>query len=518
MNILTWSASGSLAINALTVATNAPEGRQVAQAVVSRLWGGWGIFNVASPGSYQTIALDYSDYAGGALRFWLQSQDELEVQIEYLTADGHASDVKVTQVIPSTGGVWKEIVVPLSSFPSFPAVQTGLNLGQIIGPFLISTSSTSGATTASKSFEVDDVRWTKPLAGVAVYPSSSRLNPGQHRQFTIEGVSSNGEPVYVYGNFSTSAGLGVLSSVSAAGGMSSVLQGGQTSGSLFVMATNPPGTISGSASVTLTAANLQREFGVVSDTRTNLTLDTDSEMVVFFGGAGVTAPLITSDISDFVEGSFSVMTTVNLTGADAYAGWSIQISTNAPPSTTNTVDMSDFYDGVLRFSLKAPAALSGAMTVGVRSANVLAGTELSQVSLNNYATFDNQWHGVAVPISAFAGSRPWADLARMQDLFTIAANGNVGSQNFHVDNARWDSGITKANSGLRVTQAIAASPDFRLTVSGPPGLAYAIEPSSNLTTWTNLLYEGVLDATPFVFVHSNALHSAKAFYRLVGFP
>jgi hypothetical protein len=408
-------------------------------------------------------------------------------------------------------------VVPLSSFPSFPALQTGLNLGQIIGPFIIGTSSTSGTPTASKTFAVDYVRWTKPLAGVVVYPSSSRLNPGQHRQFTIEGVSSNGERVYVEGTFSTRTRLGVWSPSSTGGAMSSVLQGGTTGGSLFATATNPPRTISRSANVAVTTANLQREFGVVSDTRTNLTLDTDSKMVVFYGGAGVTNPLTANDYGNFVEGSSSVMTTVNLPGADAYAGWSIQISTNAPSGATNIVDMSDFYDVPLRFSLKAPPTLSGAITVRIRSANVVAGTELSKVVLTNTALFDNQWHDVAVPISAFAGLRPWADLARMQNLFTITVTGNVGTQTFHIDNVRWDTGITKANSGVRIAQAVAASPDFQLTVSGPAGLAYAIQASPNLTTWTNV-YAGVLDATPFVFLHSNAMHSARSFYRLASFP
>ncbi|PWU19834.1 MAG: hypothetical protein C5B50_05240 [Verrucomicrobia bacterium] len=516
MDIYYWSATGGPVINATVSATNAPEGRLVAQAVVSTHWGGWGIFNVASNNPSQTVAVDYSDYAGGALRFWLWSQDELEVQIEYLTGDGSAQDQKVTQVIPSTQGQWSEIVIPFDAFPSYPTFPGGLNLQQIIGPFLISTSTGSGATTAPKNWYVDDARVTKPFSQLAIHPPITQVNPGQHRQFTIEGVSSNGEPVLVYGGFSVSTNVGGLNVSAPSLASSSVLTANHTSGSITVMATNATSPVTATANVQITSANLQREFGVVSDTRTNLNLDVDSKLLAFFGGSASSAPVITNNIYDRVEGFSSVQTTVNQISADSFSGWTVQWGL-AGSADTNTTDMSWFYDGFIRFALKAPAALQTNFVVGIRSGNVPASTELSKVPLAGYATFDNQWHEVAIPIKIFAGSRPWADLSRTKNFFTITVVGNTGQQTFLIDNVRWDTGINATNAGLRIVNAFRQGADFHLNFAGPPGFAFTLQSTTNFSSWTNILQD-VLSDSPYSFVHSNALRNARTLYRLLGTP
>jgi hypothetical protein len=512
MNIFTWTANGSLAINAESPTNNAPEGLNVATATVPSLWGGWGIFNVVAGGSYTTTMVDYSDYTGGSVRFWLNSQNELEFQIEYLTGDGFFTDSKVTQVLPATAGLWQEIVIPLDSLSS--SDPTGLCLTNIVGPFLLSTSDNSGATGASKTYLVDDVRWTKPLAGLAVYPTNTSLNPGQHRLFTIEGVSREGEPILVYAPFSASASVGNLVASSGAAGLSTsaVLAGGPSSGSVTAVSTNPSPNTVGTATVAATQQNLQQEFGVLGEGRTNVAIHVNAQLLAFSGG-GASNPAITNSTPDTSYDTKSFLTTVVLKTAGSYAGWSVQLGTNSP--STNTVDMSAYYDGNLRFSLLAPAALASAITVGMRSANVQPGNALSVVNLTtNYATFDTNWHEVVIPISVFAGARPWADLSRMQDLFTISVSGAVGTQTFLIDNVRWETGITDTNSGLQFTLPTRAGENLQLTLLGPPGLAANVEFSTNAIHWMPL-FDGllVLNSDGLQVTHTNAVSLTNVFYH-----
>ncbi len=514
LNILTWSANGSLAINAQSPTDNAPEGLTVATATVPNLWGGWGIFNVVADGSYTTRMADYSDYSGGSVRFWLNSEDELEFQIEYLTGDGLFTDSKVTQILPATGGVWQEVVIPLNSFPLSSDVPTGLCLTNIVGPFLLSTSDSGGATFAPKTFLVDDVRWTKPLAALMVYPTNTLLNPGQHRLFTVEGVSRKGEPILVYAPFSASTGLGNLVQFSGAAGLSTsaVLEGGRSSGLVTAVAINPSKSISGATMANISQKNLQREFGVLDGGRTNVVIHVNAQLLAFSGG-GASNPAITNSTPDASYDTKSIRTTVNLKSSGSYAGWSVQLGTNSP--STNTADMSAYYDGNLRFSLLAPAALASAITVGVRSANIQPGKALSIVHINtNYATFDTNWHEVVIPISVFAGARPWADLSRMQDLFSISVSGAVGTETFLVDNVRWETGITDANSGLQFTFPKRAGENLQLTLLGPPGLAANVEYSADARTWAPL-FDGlrVLNADGLLLMHTNAVSLTNVFYH-----
>jgi len=119
MDIYIWSANNQTnVVNAHYVTTNAPEGREVAETKIETRWGGWGIFNVLTNDATQTTPLDCSDYEGGALRFWLKSQDELQVEIEYLYHEAALLHGKVGRTIPSTTNNWVEIVIPLNEFPA----------------------------------------------------------------------------------------------------------------------------------------------------------------------------------------------------------------------------------------------------------------------------------------------------------------------------------------------------------------------------------------------------------------
>lgn len=437
-DIYIWSANNKTnLVDALSQENDAPEGKQVAKTVVDKLWGGWGIFNVITNDTSRTVPLDCSDYEGGALRFWLKSQHELLVQIEYVYGDAPSFHGKVGKNIPSTDNHWVEVVIPLSDFPRYPASASGLNLRQIIGPFLITTSSTASNTAESKTWYVDHVRWTKPVARLAVFPPKVRVNPGMHRQFTVEGLSSSGETVIVNAAFSTPREVGTLLPAAPTVALGSVLTANQTSGNVTATFTNPPTRLSATAVVEVTQDDLNRQFGLLSDTRTSLDLSTNSKLLTFYGGPNTDSPKVTNHW-DSVEGTNCVKTTVYHLTTTGYSGWTVIWGTNSLLET-ETKDMSDFYDGALRFWLKAPHGLQSKLQVGIRSGNVPAGSEASKVSLDDYATFDNRWHEVSVPIKVFAGSCPLADLSRLRCFFTIAVVGKTsGEETFLVDDVRWD--------------------------------------------------------------------------------
>jgi hypothetical protein len=107
-----------------------PEGTMCFQTVCSS-WAGWGVFY---PGS----SVDLSSYS--YLKFWVKSDITLKVEIE------GPQGTKSSQYISSTGSVWQEFVLPISSF-------TGIDLTQVYSPFMITAESPT-------TFYVDYVRWT----------------------------------------------------------------------------------------------------------------------------------------------------------------------------------------------------------------------------------------------------------------------------------------------------------------------------------------------------------------------
>ena len=109
-----------------------PEGVKCFQTI-SYLWAGWGVFHTSG-------VKDLSSYSSGYLKFWVKSNVSLKVEIE---GPQYTSSY---QYIASTGGVWQEFALPISSFP-------GINLTQVYCPFRI----TSDYPT---TFYVDFVRWT----------------------------------------------------------------------------------------------------------------------------------------------------------------------------------------------------------------------------------------------------------------------------------------------------------------------------------------------------------------------
>ena len=109
-----------------------PEGTLCFQTI-STWWAGWGVFHTSG-------TVDLSAYANGYLKFWVKSSTSLTVEIEAPAGNTY------TQYIPSSGGSWQEVSIPISNF-------SGANLTQVYCPLKITAAS---ATT----FYVDSVRWS----------------------------------------------------------------------------------------------------------------------------------------------------------------------------------------------------------------------------------------------------------------------------------------------------------------------------------------------------------------------
>ena len=129
-DIWTW---GSGTFNGDYLGETPPEGVKCFQTSTPSS-AGWGVFDV-------TDTLDMSRYADGYIKFWLKSPVSAYVQLE------GPSGVKAGTTVPSTTNLWKEIVIPISTF-------AGVDLTRIKGLFIITTYSSS-------TYYVDDVRWCK---------------------------------------------------------------------------------------------------------------------------------------------------------------------------------------------------------------------------------------------------------------------------------------------------------------------------------------------------------------------
>jgi hypothetical protein len=399
--------------------------------------------------------------------------------------------------VPTTGNQWVEQVIPFSAFGT-------VNFTQIRVPFQISQQ---GGGVYPVIFFVDHVRWTKPLASINVFPAAAQAPASKHLLYTAEGRDAAGDLVLVYPTWSATGG----GTVAPVKGQSALLTKG-ASGNGNVTATVSP--ISNSAAFTH-VASFNGTFGIVSETVPGLTLDTDSKLGTFMGGG---ATITTSD--DTVgapEGTKSVKAVVNQSAA-GFSGWTVQWGL-PPPITTeaDTKDLSGYYDGSLRFWFKGPAALTNVTNIGIRSGNVEAGKEVSKVALKNYVTFDNQWHAVTIPISAFANGRPFADISRAKILFGIYVEGSSGgaAQTFWVDNVRWDTALpgpltTMTIQPTNITVPLSSKRVFYARGADAAGIPIDVSPTWSVTGAIGSLSTTVGPFTLLTAAASNAVGTVRA--------
>ena len=244
-------------------------------------------------------------------------------------------------------------------------------------------------------------------------------------QLTVEGKTAANETVLVNPTFAVVQGAGDVAPKAPTASMSSTFRAGSTPGTATVtdMLADPSlPAITATARVDVASLPVANSFWLLSEANSlSVTPDVNALIVVFQGGTA-TPPILEDSIDNPCEGGVSLRATVNNLAEDAYSGWSYQCGL-AGSSDTETYDMSQFYGASMRFCFKAQGGLADKMQVGVRSGNVPTATELSYVVLTNGGLFDSAWHEVVVPVESLAGPRPWADLARVKNFFTITVVG-----------------------------------------------------------------------------------------------
>lgn len=512
MDVWTWSADGPAALLLQANETGEPvipEGEKVAKTTVQRLWGGWGIFRVFTNNLFLAQGYDYSEFKGGHLRFWLKSTNVLTVEFEYII-EGTEFTKKVGIDVGDTGNQWREIVIPLDSMAG---QQDDFNFKAIRSPFMISTSYDIGASVDPKVWYVDHVRWTKPVDSLVLFPQSVVANPGQHRQFTIEGRTAADEPVLLYSTFDTLTSVGSIQPMNPATALGAIFAANDSSGTLSVQAIidgNSQNKMTASASVTITTSNLAQTFPILNSTQPTATNDNGCNLLAF-NGLNAAAPILET-LAD-VYGSKYLKTAIYHTRTDDWSGWTIQWgNTNVAESITK--DLSGFYDGSIRFKFMGSTNLRNKAVVGIRSRNVRSGTEISKVQLDQYAQSDGDWHDVVIPISLFAKSRPWADISRVKNLFTITIIGNTeGTASFYISNLRWETGSTSPTS---FTSIAYQDGQAHMKISGKIGSTYVLNRSTNLLQWEPIL-TNTLSSSEIELI-DDSTPAPYRFYHILGSP
>jgi hypothetical protein len=430
-----------------------PEGKTViSQTVPATLASYWGIINTNTPGSQTVVNKDYSEYLGGSLRFWLRSTSAIQVKIQY---SGVTPDPLVN--IPSTGDVWQEQVIPLSSLGASAA-----RLAIVRMPFIF----VDNGTAVDHTVYIDHIRWTKPVSSLIITPATVQVNQGKSREFTVEGRDANNELVLVYPQFTSPLGTFIPTS----GKAQAVILNVTSAADGLVTASADGKSIS--ANVDVTAASLVSQFGILSEKFTGVQLGDDnplknSELFLFSENNGDpnTQPQMSNVTGGAPEGSqYSKIIFRQKTLTTQFQGLAVQWGVGTNP-TTPVIDMSNYYNGSLRFWFKGPSSstqLRDKLTIAVRSANVDAGKEISSVLLKDYVTFNDQWQAVVIPMSVFAQGRPYADLSRMKVLFTMSVAGTLSTateslRTVYIDKVRWDTETPGALASIQITAASPAS-------------------------------------------------------------
>lgn len=168
-DIYLWPENGTVVSDGEYTNIAVPEGVESFYINGSGAYVGWGVFSV-----YKSTGLheprDMRAYTNGFLKFWLKSSVATVVEIEDEAKSKGSKDV------PSTGGQWQEITIPISAL-------AGANLSQVFGLFEIT------AKTAA-TFYVDDVRWVKGVYHVyrdAGIPSGAGVDTWSAVEATFEG-------------------------------------------------------------------------------------------------------------------------------------------------------------------------------------------------------------------------------------------------------------------------------------------------------------------------------------------
>jgi hypothetical protein len=412
----------------------------------------------SSWGVYYDAPRDFSAFSNGDIRFWLRNPDQkVLVYMKSVTEAGVEVEWFLGAANPNAN--MRELVAILaqeSPLPEGSPRPNGFDFARITVPFMVLTAPSAGTT-----YDVDHVRWTKIPTSIKVFPAFHAVQPGKKRQVTVEAYDAAGHFIAIPTTF-TVTGASSMNPTHPILAYQSVLTAGSTGGTVTATkrkeAALPESRMVLTSQATLTSLEGSHILGLLSETAPlSLNLlgedsspSADSRFDLFADDPS-RHPVVSDDSIDYVEGNFSLKTTVHLTADDQWTGWTIRWGREDNALNSLVRNMSIYYEGTIRFWFKGPPELASALTVGIRSGNVPAGLEVSKDLLSKYVTFDNQWHPVAIPLQEWARSRPFADLSRIKHFFTLSLAGNTnGPQTFFIDNLRWDDATPGALVSIRV--------------------------------------------------------------------
>jgi cellulose synthase operon protein B len=421
-----------------------PEGRKMKYLELPAGSGAWGI--------YFNQLQNLSEYAGGQMRLWLQNDQNVHFHLQ----DSRSASYYTTVFAPPSTKI-REITFNLPSPAQF-------DFTRVKYPFLIKQA----ANSPHVKLYIDHIRWLKPAQTMKVFPATAKVNPHKTRMFTVEAYDENDNFVALATTFTlVNDTIGTLTPAPPERSYTGLFKAGSSLYSSQVKAFKLPipagdEKIEAFASIEVTNENLDRELGLLSESISDFLVlggenqNQNSHLDVFFSRK-VIEPKLQDTLEEVVEGRRALKTTIKKLekiGEEVdWAGWTIRWGAEEPEDLDNKVtqDMSDFYDGSLRFWFKGPAELKKKLMVGIRSGNVLPPPhtmgEVSKDLLDKFAPagidlFDDQWHPVVIPLAPWAGSRPLADLSRIKSFFTISVGSTTSTDlDFYVDNLRWDTRI-----------------------------------------------------------------------------
>ncbi len=425
--IITYANAGSNLVldSAYTGDPTPPEGDRVLKTTLSTSWGGWGFLNtsVANNANYVWWQ-DFTGYENGSIRFWLKSDSTLTLEVKFV---GMWGDETRPYNIPSTGGVWKPMVVPMSSFAP------GIDFSYIRCPFLITAPDTPGA----KTWSVDDVKWdsTVPgaLASIQIATTPAVVPLGFQQVFIALGYDSVGRSVDILPTWSAGS-LGTFNRT--AGGM------------VRFFATNTPS--SGNLTATYSGVTGLGSISVQNVNFTQYNVYSDIGAGGYVGASPAGGNPILTEITDASapEGTKYMRATYYLATSLDWSVWYVSQQDYARY-------MKPYENGYLRFNVRSTKNL----LVKINSNNIPAGTEQSKINLDELGFIPNgQWQDIIVPMALFKVKEPNLDFTQIKTYFTIGTLydlvGAVPSGTFDVDNVRWLTTSQDAPDPAKVLQGL----------------------------------------------------------------
>lgn len=444
--------SGSNDTYVPTTTDNYADYREISRSIQTSMfsptggWSGWFIqYGVGTSPAIKPM----SAYSNGSIRFWFKGESSLSPYLQVGIRSGNIPAGSETSKVflnayTTFDNNWHSVSIPVSVF-----IQREPRLVLDAMKVLINFS-VEGNTFGTHNFWIDNLRWDTQQPGalstITVTPNPASVPAGSSELFTATGRDGSNARIDIWPTWTKSAGLASSSFANTTGDRTTFIAGGSLQSGTI---TASYGGRNGTANVNVTAGGADK-FGVLSETYPGVLFGTDAEIGLDNGGGAPAVVLNGTYTADVVEGVNSMRTAVGQ--SQGYAGWFVQHGLLGSADTV-VKDMSHYAAGSIRFWLKAPSALNGVLTVGVRSGNVPAGAETSKVVLNStYYPFDNTWKSVTLPLSLFIGPSPKADLSQIKVFFSVFAIGTTnGSHAFLIDNLRWDTETPGALASLTVT-------------------------------------------------------------------